>query len=197
MIQKFKQQKGNAVRKLKKAKAENLVDAAVLPLIDYINSLDDFYTTSSCSGRISLFCHVASKLDDFALVKWHRKIDFDEVMEAINSAVDSDSCKGNIWLRQESSIFHIVSRDFDGAVKLLDVALKSGYKNSGIQVLKEGRFMVQVISTERIDTPITNNGKMLVTEDYIKFLVELANEKFGKVNEKLERFEAAVRENLK
>ena len=181
------------MRKLEKAKSENLVDPDVLPLLDHINSLDNFYTTSSCYGRISLFCHVRSKFEDFAVMKWHRKINFDEVMAALNSA----SCSGSIWFRQEPSIFHIVSKDFDGAVKLLDIALKSGYKNSGIAVLKEGRFMVQVISTERIDAPLTSKGKLLVSEEYVRFLVELANNKFGVVQKKLERFETAVRENLK
>ena len=36
------------------------VDAAIAPLVHYLNSLDAFYTTSSCSGRISVFCEVIS-----------------------------------------------------------------------------------------------------------------------------------------
>ena len=186
---KFRQQKENAMRKLKKAKSENLVDAMAIPLIDYINSLNNFYTTSSCSGRISIFCHVGSKYDDFAIKKWHGKVNSDEIMQAIKSALNSNSCSGAAWFRQESSIFHIVSADLVGAVKVLDIALKSGYKYSGISVLKEGRYMVEVLSTERVDTPLINKGKLLVSDDYIKFLIELANEKFEQGQRKLERFE--------
>ena len=38
------------------------VDAAIVPLVEYLNSLEYSYTTSSCSGRISVFCEVCSCL---------------------------------------------------------------------------------------------------------------------------------------
>lgn len=184
------------MRKLKKAKTENLVDIDVIPLIDHINSLENFYTTSSCSGRISIFCHVGSKLKDFAVKKWHSKVSFDDVMHVINSAMDSQK-NGAIWFRQESSIFHIVSKDLDGAIKVLDIALKSGYKYSGISVLKEGRYMVEVLSTERVDAPVAKDGELIVDENYIKFLIELANDKFEIGQKKLEKFEKEIRATLK
>lgn len=34
------------------------VDAAIVPLVDYVNSQDHFYTTSSCAGRLVLFAEV-------------------------------------------------------------------------------------------------------------------------------------------
>jgi len=192
LTRRFKQQKGNALRKLNKAKSENLVDTFVIPLLDYINSLENFYTTSSCSGRISVFCDVGSKREDFAAGKWHRKVELGEVMDAINSS----PCSGIVWFRQESSIFHIVSRDLKGAEKLLNIALK-GYKYSGIPVLKEERFMVEVLSTERVDAPVMDNKKLIVDEYYIKFLIELANRKFEQGQEKLKKFEKEIRDNLK
>ncbi len=185
------------MKKLRDAKSENLVDTAVIPLIDYINSLRNFYTTSSCSGRISVFCNLITKLDSFAIKKWHRKVTFDEVMDVINSTINSCSCSGSVWIRQEPSIFHIVSKDLVGAAKILDIALNSGYKYSGLQVLKEGRYLVEVLSTERVDAPIVKNGELIVSGDYIKLLTDISCEKFEKSREKLEKFEEEVRMNLK
>ena len=34
------------------------VDAAILPLLDYLNGLDCYYSTSSCSGRLVVFAEV-------------------------------------------------------------------------------------------------------------------------------------------
>jgi len=42
------------MRKLERAKKNEEVDPEILSLLDFINSLPDFYTTSSCSGRICL-----------------------------------------------------------------------------------------------------------------------------------------------
>ena len=193
MNRKFTLQKGNAMRKLNKAKSENLVDVDIIPLLDYINSLDDFYTTSSCEGRICVFCHVRSKLEDYPVGKWHRKVTFEEIMDAVNSG----ACSKELWFRQEASIFHIVSKTLDGASKMLDLALKSGYRRSGIQVMKEDRYMIEIVGTERIDNPIMNCGKLLVSEDYIRYLVECANKKMESVQEKRVKFEQAIKENLK
>ena len=38
------------------------IDAAIVPLVGYLNSLEHSYTTSSCSGRLSVFCEVCSFL---------------------------------------------------------------------------------------------------------------------------------------
>jgi len=39
------------------------VDKKIIPLIDKINSKDEYYTTSSCSGRIMLMADGKTKKD--------------------------------------------------------------------------------------------------------------------------------------
>ena len=36
------------------------VDDAIMPMVKLLNSTDEYYTTSSCSGRISIFCEVVT-----------------------------------------------------------------------------------------------------------------------------------------
>ena len=38
------------------------VDDAIVPMVKLLNSMDEYYTTSSCSGRISVFSEVLTIL---------------------------------------------------------------------------------------------------------------------------------------
>lgn len=38
------------------------VDDAIVPLIEHINSMETCYTTSSCSGRITIYCQVSGTM---------------------------------------------------------------------------------------------------------------------------------------
>ena len=53
----FDQQKKESLTGLDHSK-KGTFDAPIHDLIDYINSLNDFFTTSSCSGRIIVFTEV-------------------------------------------------------------------------------------------------------------------------------------------
>jgi tRNA wybutosine-synthesizing protein 3 len=187
----FEHQKKFALKRLSKALEKNEVDMQVISLINYINSLEDFYTTSTCSGRISILQDVGSKKDNFHLGKWHREVKFSEVKKAIENLPK----EGVTWFKQESSILHIVSRTLERGKFLLTLGLSSGFKHSGIQGFKDGRFLIEICSSERIDAPIAENGVFLVNEHYLKYITKLANEKFLKSQEKLKNFEKVLRKN--
>jgi tRNA(Phe) wybutosine-synthesizing methylase Tyw3 len=44
-----------------------------------------------------------------------------------------------------------------------------------------------------MDVPVAEDGRLLVSEDYIKLLVKIANDKFGKGREKLERLSSEIK----
>ncbi|PKM92256.1 MAG: hypothetical protein CVU81_01485 [Euryarchaeota archaeon HGW-Euryarchaeota-1] len=48
----FDKQKQTNLKKFELAQTQNLADKDVIPICDFINSLENFYTTSSCAGRI-------------------------------------------------------------------------------------------------------------------------------------------------
>ncbi len=50
----FDEQKDKAMEGLRKALKEGKVDEDIIPLLEKINSLENYFTTSSCSGRISV-----------------------------------------------------------------------------------------------------------------------------------------------
>ncbi|MEM2918994.1 MAG: hypothetical protein QXY62_05815 [Candidatus Altiarchaeota archaeon] len=189
----FSDQKKFAMSRLEKAINKGEVDHAILSLIKYINSLDDFYTTSTCSGRIALLQDVGSKKENFHLAKWHRNVKFPE----LKSVIMGLPTKGITWFIQESSIMHIVSRNFDGGANLLRLALSNGFKHSGFQGLKDGRFVVEICSSERMEVPIASNGSLLVSDEYLRYLLNLANKKFSKSQQRLKKFEKVLKRKLR
>lgn len=186
---KFRQQKQHALKKLSTAKGRGEVDLDMLPLIDCINSLENYYTTSSCAGRINLFVDVGNKKDSYWLGKWHRKITFEDVSEALKNI----PAKGVIWFKQEPTIIHINCKTIEDAVKLVDLSRNTGYKKVCILSWKDNRIIVEVNGTERIDAPIAVNGEMIAGGDYIKKLIEIANTKFDYGMRRLIRYHKALK----
>ena len=50
----FDNEKKNTLSKLDKS-TKGSIDEPILPVLDLINDMEDYYTTSSCSGRIMIF----------------------------------------------------------------------------------------------------------------------------------------------
>ena len=67
------------------AKEKNEVDEDIVPLLDLINSFEDFVTLSSCSGRIAVIDmpEFGDKVEATFLGKWHRCVSYEEVFEAV------------------------------------------------------------------------------------------------------------------
>ena len=188
MNNKFQQQKEDALKGLSNAKSKGEVDADMLPLIGCVNSLPDYYTTSTCTGRTSLFHDPGGKKDSGWVGKWHREVSADEVVKALQEIPGT----GIVWFMHEPTIMHIVCRDLAAAGKLVELARNHGYKKVGILSYKVDRVLVEVCGTERIDAPVAESGKILVADEYIGYLAELADKKFKKGMQRLNRFEKAM-----
>jgi tRNA wybutosine-synthesizing protein 3 len=190
MDNKFKTQKDNALKTLGEARSKGEVDTDMLPLIDIINSLEDYYTTSSCTGRTSVFYDPGSKKDSDWVGKWHRKVMPEEVSEALERIPGN----GIIWFMHEPTIIHISCRTLENASRLVDLARNSGYKKVGILSFKDDRIIVEVCGTERIDAPMAIEGRKIISDEYLNELTELANNKFSKGMLRLERLMKALNE---
>ncbi|MFH1789282.1 MAG: hypothetical protein ABH834_07870 [Candidatus Altiarchaeota archaeon] len=186
MTKGFREHKQEAVNTLQASIKVGDADEEILPLLEKINALLDYYTTSSCAGRIVVFQDRGGKFASDFLGKWHLKADASEVLATIKP------CRGTLWFRVEPPIIHVGCESLSAAAKMMEAAQSSGFKRTGLQSLKDERYMLEILSTERFDAPIMKDEKMLVSEDYIGFLVGLANEKITKSREKLERLDAAI-----
>lgn len=171
-MEKFELFKAKAMKGLADAKEKKLVDEDAMPFVDEINEKNDYFTSSSCYGRIYLIDLPSRKKNESLFIeKHHRKVSFDEMRKALNEY------DGKIWFRQEAFILHVSCKDVDSARKALEAKTRAGIKRGGIFNIKEGRVQIEIEGTQKIDCPVKDGKKILVSDEYFNHLVNLANEK--------------------
>jgi tRNA wybutosine-synthesizing protein 3 len=173
-----------AIKKLNKAKIEKNVDVGIIPTLDLINSKKEYYTTSSCFGRIILLeiPMIGDKRNAHFLGKWHRTVKSEEILK-----VSIKATNGLLWLIAQSPIIHIGAKTNTSANKLLKIAVKSGLKNSGLKSI-DRNVIVEIVSTERLDAPIGKDGKLYCNGKYLSLLVDIANDVFERSSLKIQKF---------
>ncbi|XP_027876379.1 tRNA wybutosine-synthesizing protein 3 homolog isoform X3 [Xiphophorus couchianus] len=136
------------------------VDEDIEHVVSLLNSCEQFFTTSSCSGRIILI----------------------DGMSGLSRAC------GDAVLKFEPFVLHVQCRRLEDAQLLHSVAVNSGFRNSGLTVGKTGKIVSAVRSTHGLEVPLSRHGKLLVDEDYIQFLTQIANQKMEENLRRVQRF---------
>jgi len=184
----FQEDKEKTLKKLKEALEKDLVDRDIIYLLDRINEIEDYYTTSSCIGRCGIMEFPKGKnpkIHSRWLGKWHHYGSERELFEALERR--SDDFEMMVFV-MNPPILHVASRDIPAAKKLLDLAIHSGLKASSIKSITDRRVMVEIVGTYKIDAPIGVDGRILVDENYLKTLLKIGNMKLKKSRELLYRF---------
>lgn len=158
-------------------------DKKIAGLCDKINSFENYYTTSSCSGRVILIIDAEKKGKDLFVFVAHDKIDFEELKENLDLALKKNK---KIKFKFEPCILHIACKTLEDAEKLYEKGKLAGWKKSGIIGMKNG-ITVELNSTEKLEFPIIQNKKILVSDDFLKIVVDEANKKLGKSWMKIEK----------
>ena len=203
-MDKFNQRKKDILEKLDKSSKGDW-DEKIKWLCDKINSMDNYYTTSSCSGRIIVMKDEDKKGPNLFSAVWHDLVELNDFMNKITllcSDVDGSSqtqsrlsqknlvnsqkkfatkgaSKGglelvNLKFKQEPPILHVACKNLEDAFILLEKARKIGWRRSGI--ISEGKmFIVELVSTEKLEFPLTEKGKLLVDSAFLKIVLEKAN----------------------
>ncbi|XP_072690185.1 tRNA wybutosine-synthesizing protein 3 homolog isoform X1 [Canis lupus baileyi] len=203
------------------------VDEGAAGLVQLLNGREQYFTTSSCAGRIVLLdgrhrerererqrhrqrekqapCREPDVgldpgspgsgpglqgINGFEVQKqnccWllvtHKPCVKDDVIAALKKA------NGDAILKFEPLVLHVQCRQLQDAQILHSVAIDSGFRNSGITVGKRGKTMLAVRSTHGLEVPLSHKGKLMVTEEYIDFLLKIANQKMEENKKRIERF---------
>jgi tRNA wybutosine-synthesizing protein 3 len=158
-------------------------DEKIKELCDLINNNPNYFTTSSCAGRITLNKNSTKKILNAFIYKTHN---FGDAIEIINVIKDNKDEK-LIYFRQEPCAMHVACRNLDDAIKLLKLAKEAGWKRSGIFSVGKEKIICELVSTEWIVAPIQKEGVLLVNEEYINVLVDEANKKLEKTWKKIGR----------
>lgn len=148
------------------------IDKKIKPLVDEINKLDNYFTTSSCSGRICILIEPESesKKDFKFLYQSHDRTNFRDLKKKLEKIP-----KNKLRFRFESMILHVACKNLDDADSLLKKAKKL-FKHSGIISVKD-KFVIEIRDSGFIEAVIAINGKLVVNDNYLKILVSEANKK--------------------
>ncbi len=184
--------KKNILSKKDKSK-KGSIDEPILPIIVFLNSLKDYYTTSSCSGRILVMRIPPDARKDHVdwLMTSHKPVSVDQVKSSLKSLNGS----GELWFKQEPLIIHTAARTLERAQQLLDLAKLSGFKKSGI-IASRRRFVVEIEGTDILSTIIGKDDKIFIDDNYLKILVETANRKLLRNLSKKDKLYEILKEKL-
>jgi len=138
------------------------VDEPIKALLTFLNGLPQFVSTSSCSGRVAVFCETTD----------HRKheghwayVSHDAIGDAavvVDTIQRASAEWASVSFKFEPLVLHVSCESLAQAQRLVRVVLACGYKNSGMLVGK--RVMVAVRSTLKIDVPVAMDGELLVSD---------------------------------
>lgn len=187
----FEKEKMEFLAKKDKSR-KGCIDFKIKRLVDKINSLNDFFTTSSCSGRILLFSLPKSnkKKEVQYLFNSHKKIKQSEtkgILRTIIKKIKLNKIKDDVWFRVDGAILHVACNNLDSAKKFLNTARDIGFRRSGIISLGKNRVTMELISTEKIEAIVSKKGRLVIDEDYFKVLIKEGNAKLEKTWEKVEK----------
>jgi len=160
------------------------IDSKIKALVGRINSKKEYYTTSSCSGRIIILVEGKIRKDVNWIFVSHNNAKLGEIKKSLKKLP-----KETGWFKFEPMILHVCCSSIDSAQKLIDLAKQSGFKHSGIMSLGK-RIIVEIRGTDFISAPISFNSRMSVDDNYLKKILKEANKKLEKNVKKIKQFMA-------
>nr|XP_019960819.1 PREDICTED: tRNA wybutosine-synthesizing protein 3 homolog [Paralichthys olivaceus] len=182
----FSQWKKQCVNKLDQSK-KGSVDQDITHVVSLLNSREEFFTTSSCSGRTILIdggpeSSGVQKQNRTWLFVSHQQCTPDDLRSCLEKST------GDAVLKFEPFVLHVQCRRLEDAQLMHSVAINSGFRNSGLTVGKAGKIITAVRSTHGLEVPLTHEGKLLVGHEYLNFLSQTANQKMEENLRRINRF---------
>jgi tRNA wybutosine-synthesizing protein 3 len=175
------------------------IDDYIINLINQINNHNDYYTSSSCSGRTivltsSSIVTSSTKSDCQWLYVTHEQADLSTILKCLE---DRPKDIDMISIKFEAFILHVICRTLECAKVLLNIALECGYRNSGLVISNQGKITLAIRSTHVLEVPLVIGGCLCVNEEYITQIVKIANEKMTANMMKIDKFSLCVDNKLK
>jgi tRNA wybutosine-synthesizing protein 3 len=187
MMDTFAKRKNDILSKLDKSHIGTW-DEKIAGLCKAINSLDNYYTTSSCSGRIIIMIDQNKKAENLFISVYHDKVLFEKIKEDLLSAARGKDAK----FKLEPCILHVNCRSIEDAEKLFEKTKIAGWKKSGIIGMKNG-FSIEINGTERLEFPVIRKGKILVDDEFLKIAVAESNKKLEKSWDRIKKLEKLIK----
>ena len=179
------------------------LDTPIIPLLNTLNDHPSYFTTSSCSGRISILSQPlfttaigSAKPKKKArggswLFVSHDPADPDSILNLLfpyESTQSSASCEpAELVFRFEPLIIAVECRDLSSAQSLVSLAISCGFRESGITNANK-RVIIAIRCSIRLEVPLGDTRQIMVSPEYVRYLVEVANEKMEANRKRTDRF---------
>ena len=161
------------------------IDKPIAALVQFINGISVHYvTTSSCSGRISVYESGGPKVIRWLLVR-HGVITTSLVKAALISASTNAPL---VNFKCEPFILHVQCSNLESASVLQLLAISCGVRETGLSVGKRKVILAIRTTANGLELPIASGPTLLVSDDYLDVIVEEANKKLRRNFEKLDKF---------
>ncbi|XP_023253983.1 tRNA wybutosine-synthesizing protein 3 homolog [Seriola lalandi dorsalis] len=181
----FTQWKKQCLNKLDLSK-KGSVDQDIEHVVSLLNSCEEYFTTSSCSGRIILIDGAPESDVQKQNCTWlfvsHQKCTSDDLVSGLAKS------SRDAVLKFEPFVLHVQCRRLEDAQLMHSVAINSGFRNSGLTVGKTGKIITAIRSTHGLEVPLSHKGKLLAGHEYIGFLTQTANQKMEENLRRIHRF---------
>ena len=182
----FKQRKKSILSKSDKSSIGSW-DRKIVFLCNKINSLENYYTTSSCSGRVVLMVDQDKKSPNLFLVVSHNLISLSWLRNNLEKFKTSRA-----KFKYEPLILHIVCKDLKSASLLLEEAKKIGLKHSGINALGKN-IVLELNASDKLEFPVISDLGVLINEGFMKIVVKQTNEKLRKSWNYIKKLEKVIK----
>jgi len=167
-------------------------DRELYSLIKLLNSFNDMFTSSSCSGRLMVFSSKRpwDRRSIRIYLKAHNRIDVNEVISILEKSRDE-----NLWFILQPPILHVSCLTVSRAQELLKVARNVGFKHSGIISFARTGIVVELRGNEQLAVPLKLKGKLICRKTRLKTLVKWANKMLLESKKKIFKLETEIRRN--
>ena len=173
------------------ASPKGSLDVPIVDCIAFINSLQDFVTTSSCAGRIALYLQPESKGVEWLFVE-HGLITVADVVNTVQQLPPSEEL---VMLKCEAFILHLLCRDLPAATLMLSLARDSGYRESGVVVARQITLAVRTTAFG-LEMPVAVGNRLLLDEKGLAIAVREANKRVLANFERSDRLLVALKQNF-
>ena len=184
------------------------VDARARAVVALVNTHPAFFTTSSCAGRVSLFADPTAETRAAGMKggEWvyvsHDPADAAAVVSAVRrklgegtDAASSSSTpdpETSLVLRFEPFILAVEAESVEAGSRFARLARDAGFRESGVVAGGTGRAVCSARCSIRMEAPLVAKGTRLVSDEAIKVLVAIANEKWAANAARAERLRERI-----
>ena len=177
---------------LKDNSPKGSLDLPTKALVHLLNTIPDYVTTSSCSGRIVLYAQQERKwlYVKHELCKSTEIITISQDYFQTTTSTITTTQEPVLLMKTEPFILHVLCRNVAAAQLLLQLSRDVGFRESGISVGKKNIICAIRTTGNSMEVPITATLSKHVT--HLTFLSNYANDLFVKNKMKTDLFQQKI-----